>query len=269
MKKNHYYIRGFTFIEMIITIIIASIGTGTMMFVFNAAQTRYFNDQMEASIDTYCNDAADFIATIVSRSDSTIKKIGDNPPRYRIFKFNDKYTNQASDERQDHQREVTIMMDDKYGVLIQENNQNITAELYNKYMLRNHKKNDNGHYEADNKEWNALSPQGSFNPGDKFKDGDENLRTKYILYDFKIEKMDPGDVNINFFHNIPASNRHIRAPLEECTYDIKIVIEIQNQIDENSSSEVFYTYRTYTKRAYCPSCFVRERSSKKNKAENI
>ena len=265
--KNNYYIKGFTFIEMAITLIIATIGTGTMMFVFNAAQTRYFNDQMEAAIDTYCNDATDFVSTIVSRSDSVITRAGDNPPKYTIWKFNDKYDNQGSDQREDHQRKITVEMNDQGGVVIKENNRDITAELYNKYMLRNHKKNNNGHYEADNREWNGLAAQGSFNPGNKFQDGDENLKTQYRIYEFEINEMDPGNINIDFFHNIV--NNRIRTPLEECTYDVKIVVQIENKVDKNSFSTELYKYKTYTKRAYCPSCFLRQKNRINNQIKNI
>ena len=264
MKKNSYYTKGFTFIEMAITLTITAIGTGTMMFVFNAAQTRYFNDQMESAIDTYCNDAAAFVATIVSRSDSVITQESMKPPKYTIWQFNDKYDNQGSFERLDHQRKITVEMNDKGGVVIKENNRNITGELYNKYMLRNHKKDNNGYYESRNNEWNGLAAQGAFNPGNKFQDGDKNLKTQYRISEFKIEMMDPGDTDIDFFHNI--LNNHIRTPLEKCTYNIKIKIQIQNKIDDNSFSEEFYTYRTYTKRAYCPSCFLKEKA---RKAANI
>ncbi|MBI45176.1 MAG: hypothetical protein CMG66_03305 [Candidatus Marinimicrobia bacterium] len=267
MQSNRYYIKGFTFIEMVITIIISAIGTGAMISVFNAAQTRYFNDTMEASIDVYCHDAADFIASIVSRSDSTITRSGVNPPKYTIWKFNDKYINQGRDERALKQRKITVEMNDKGGVVIRENNTDITGELYNKYMLRNHKKNSKGHYEASNREWNALAAQGSFNPGKKFQDGDQNLNTQYVVHDFKIKQMDPGNTETTFFHNIVDDR--IRNPLEECTYDIEITIQIQNKIDENSISDEFYTYRTYKKRAYCPSCFVRQRVRGAGKNTNI
>ena len=267
MNKKNYYIKGFTLIEMVITIVISAIATGAMISVFNAAQGRYFNDTMEASIDAYCHDAADFIATIVSRSDSTIKKSGVNPPKYTIWKFNDKYINQGRDERALKQRKITIEMNDKGGVVVKENNTDITGELYNKYMLRNHKKNRNGHYESSNREWNALAAQGTFNPGNKFQDGDQNLKTQYFVHDFKIKKMDPGNTETTFFHNI-VDGRMI-TPLEECTYDIEITIQIQNKIDKNSASDEFYTYRTYTKRAYCPSCFVRQRVRGSNESTNI
>ncbi len=264
MKTNHYYIKGFTFIEMVIAITIAAIGTGTMMFVFNAAQTRYFNDQMEASIDTYCNDAADFISTIVSRSDSIIVQSSKNPPQYKIWQFNDRYDNQWSEERPDHHRVITIEMTDKGGVVIRENNRDITGELYNKYMLRNHKKDNSGHYDRRNREWNAFSLQASFNPGNKFQDGDQNLTTQYVFDSFKIKPMDPGDVNINFFHNI-VDNR-IKQPLEDCTYDIEIKVRIENKVDKNSLSSEFYTYRTYTKRAYSPSCFIIQKTNRQSKS---
>ena len=258
MKKSNCHIKGFTFIEMVITLIITSIGTGTMMYVFNAAQTRYFNDQMETSIDTYCNSATDFIATIVSRSDSTIKQTSDIPRRYTIYKFNDKYINQDSDQIIEHQRVITIELTDKGGVIIKERNKDITAELYNKYMLRDHKKDGKGHYLAGNREWNAMALQGSFNPGNKFQDGDQNLPTQYTLVQkgFKIVQMDPGDrIGEDFFPYVRGINA---SPIQKCTYNIEILLEIQNKFDDNSTSNQFYTYKTYTKRAYCPSCFMRE-----------
>ena len=260
MKKSNYYIRGFTFIEMVITLIIASIGTGTMMYVFNAAQTRYFNDQMEVSIDTYCSSAADFIATIVSRSDSLIEQTSDIPRRYTIYKFNDQYINQDSDEILDHQRKITIELTDKGGIIIKERNKDITAELYNKYVLKGHKKDGKGHYLADNREWNPLALQGAFNPGNKFQDGDQNLPTQYTLVQkgFKIEKMDPGDrIGEDFFPYVRGVNT---GAIQDCTYDIEILLEIQNKFNNSSTSQEFYTYKTYTKRAYCASCFMRESS---------
>jgi len=268
MELNNHYIKGFTFIEMVISIIIASIGTGTMMFVFNAAQTRYFNDQMEVAIETYCDNATDFIATIVSRSDSAISQTSYNPPKYTIWKFNDKYINQGSDERINRQRKITIEMTNKGGVIIRERNQDITGELYNKYMLKNHKKDNNGHYNAPNRQWNALALQGSFSPGNKFQDGDENLPIQYVFVaeGFKIKKMDPGNVDVNFFHNIVDSR--MRIPLEKCTYDVEILLEIQNKFNDSSISDEFYTYKKYKKRAYCPSCFVRERTNNA-KGKNI
>ena len=267
MKKINQHNKGFTFIEMVITIIIASIGTGTMMYVFNAAQTRYFNDQMENAIDTYCNDAVDFIATIVSRSDSTITKTSDNPPRYTIWKFNDKYTNQGSNDRADYQRKIIIEMNDRDGVIIKERNRNITGELYNKYMQRNHKKDMSGHYKAPRDEWNALAIQGLFNPG---KDGgDGNILTRYVFIKegFKIKEMDPGNINTDFFHNI--TDNRMRASLEKCTYDIEIAIEIQEKIDEKSLSDQLYKQKLYRKRAYCPSCYVRHRSYTESNMKKI
>ena len=138
-------------------------------------------------------------------------------------------------------------MNNKGGVIIKERNRNITGELYNKYMQRGHKKNMSGHYDAPDHEWNALALQGFFNPG---KDGgDENILTKYVFLpeSFKIKKMDPGAVNVDFFHNIVDNRR--RGPLEECTYDIQIAIQIQDKLDEKSISDRLYRQKTYTKRA--------------------
>ena len=271
MKKINHYNKGFTFIEMVITIIIASIGTGTMMYVFNAAQTRYFNDQMENAVDTYCNDAVDFIATIVSRSDSVITRISDNPPRYTIWKFNDKYINQGSDARVDYQRKITIEMNDRDGVIIRERNRNITGELYSKYMKRNHKKDMRGHYKTPRNEWNALAIQGLFNPGDDGGDGDKNILTQYVFIPegFKIKAMDPGDINTTFSPSLSANDKSKVIPIEKCTYDVQIVIQIQDKIDDNSISDQLYKQKLYTKRAYCPSCYIRHRSYTEDSMKKI
>ena len=260
MKNNTHYIKGFTFVEMMISIIISGITLGTMMFIFNAAQIRYFNDQMESSIDIYCNNATAFFATIAARSDSVITQTGPKPPNYTIWKFNDKYYNQGAEDVADHHREITIQVNDKFGVLIKENNANITAELYEKYILENHKTDRNGHYVRSDRPWNGVSPQGLFNPGKDNSKGDQNLKTQYLIHDFKITEVDPGKgVRINFFHRI--TNNRIRKPLEDCTYDIEIVVQIQHKDDEFDATTDKYTYRNYTKRVYCPSCFLRERSN--------
>ena len=102
MKNNTHYIKGFTFVEMMISIIISGITLGKMMIIFNAAQIRYFNDQMESSIDIYCNNATAFLATIAARSDSVITQTGTKAPKYTIWKFNDKYYNQGAEDVADH-----------------------------------------------------------------------------------------------------------------------------------------------------------------------
>ena len=49
------YIKGFTLIEMLISIIITLSVTLTMMFVYNQTIKKFYVDSMEYDIKVYCN----------------------------------------------------------------------------------------------------------------------------------------------------------------------------------------------------------------------
>ena len=67
MNIKKKYIKGFTLVEMLMTIIITASVSTAMMFVYNQSQKKFYNDSMELDIARYANKAVNMIKTHLTR----------------------------------------------------------------------------------------------------------------------------------------------------------------------------------------------------------
>ena len=75
MRIKTKYVGGFTYIEIIISLIITAITTVLIMFVYNETQKKFYDDSMESDIAVYCDRAINEIANLLNASTETIKEL--------------------------------------------------------------------------------------------------------------------------------------------------------------------------------------------------
>jgi len=225
MKIKNKYINGFTLVEMLISLVITGIATASMMFVYNQAQKKFYNDSMELDIATYGNRAVNMISTkLLANITEPVKQIGDwgGFNSYEItFLDKDKYGNSE-------ERTVRIRMSDSGGFIISEGNTNVTNTIFDGMYL------------------NA----GAFRPGNTFED--YNLPTSYVIDSWSIEPL-TGD---SLYHQLNPSK--IRA-MTASSYAIKLNFEIQTK-EEGSYGNSLYKLKTFWTYSFSPGLYLREKS---------
>jgi len=225
MKIKNKYINGFTLVEMLISLVITGIATASMMFVYNQAQKKFYNDSMELDIATYGNRAVNMISTkLLTNITEPVKQIGDwgGFNSYEItFLDKDKYGNSE-------ERTVRIRMSDSGGFIISEGNTNVTNTIFDGMYL------------------NA----GAFRPGNTFED--YNLPTSYVIDSWSIEPL-TGD---SLYHQLNPSK--IRA-MTASSYAIKLNFEIQTK-EEGSYGNSLYKLKTFWTYSFSPGLYLREKS---------
>ena len=225
MKIKNKYINGFTLVEMLISLVITGIATVSMMFVYNQAQKKFYNDSMELDIATYGNRAVNMISTkLLTNITEPVKQIGDwgGFNSYEItFLDKDKYGNSE-------ERTVRIRMSDSGGFIISEGNTNVTNTIFDGMYL------------------NA----GAFRPGNTFED--YNLPTSYVIDSWSIEPL-TGD---SLYHQLNPSK--IRA-MTASSYAIKLNFEIQTK-EEGSYGNSLYKLKTFWTYSFSPGLYLREKS---------
>ena len=77
MIVDKKYIRGFTLIEMLISMLITAMATVMMMFVYNESQKKFSNDSMELDIAVYCDRAVKEISNIVNDITTEVQQLAD------------------------------------------------------------------------------------------------------------------------------------------------------------------------------------------------
>ena len=225
MKIKNKYINGFTLVEMLISLVITGIATVSMMFVYNQAQKKFYNDSMELDIATYGNRAVNMISTkLLTNITEPVKQIGDwgGFNSYEItFLDKDKYGNSE-------ERTVRIRMSNSGGFIISEGNTNVTNTIFDGMYL------------------NA----GAFRPGNTFED--YNLPTSYVIDSWSIEPL-TGD---SLYHQLNPSK--IRA-MTASSYAIKLNFEIQTK-EEGSYGNSLYKLKTFWTYSFSPGLYLREKS---------
>ena len=215
------YIKGFTLIEMLISIIITLSVTLAMMFVYNQTIKKFYVDSMEYDIKVYCNRAVEEIAELVSDIVTEVEQTGLN--RYRLTFYDvDKYGVGS-------EREISISVNNTDGVVVKEGNTDVTNTIFDGVLLN----------------------------GDIFishlNDRDLNLPIKYVISEFKIENL-TGD---SLYHQMNPSR--VRA-MSVSSYEIYMQVEIQNKLSENDGSTKFYKYLNFSRRSFSPGLYLREKS---------
>ena len=129
IKSKH--IRGFTLLEMLISMIITSMATIMMMFVFNESQKKFFNDNMELDIATYCNKSIQAISKLVNDITSPVDQQQDweGNNSYKLS-FYDVNRNGDGDER-----EIIIRLSSTDGFIIKENNTDVTNTIFDGVLI--------------------------------------------------------------------------------------------------------------------------------------
>ena len=233
MKIKNKYINGFTLVEILMSIIITGIITASMMFVYNQAQKKLYNDSMELDIATYGNRSVNMISTkLLNNITEPVKQIGDwgGFNSYEItFLDKDKYGNSE-------ERTVRIRMSNSGGFIISEGNTNVTNTIFDGMYL------------------NA----GAFRPGNAFED--YNLPTSYVIDSWAIEAL-TGD---SLYHQLNPSK--IRA-MTASSYAIKLNFEIQTK-EEGSYGNSLYKLKTFWTYSFSPGLYLREKS-KHTQDDNI
>jgi len=233
MKVKKKYISGFTLVEMLMSLIITAIVTASMMFVYNQAQIKFYNDSMELDIATYGNRSVNMISTkLLNNITQPVKQIGDwgGFNSYEIT-FLDKDRNGNSEEKT-----IRIRMSETGGFIITKGNTNVTNTIFDGMYL------------------NA----GAFRPGNSFED--YNIPTSYVIDSWSIEPLTADSL----YHHLNPSK--IRA-MTASSYAIKLNFEIQTE-EEGSFGSSLYKVKTFWTYSFSPGLYLREKS-RHSQDENI
>ena len=225
MEIKKKYIKGFTLVEILISLIITTISATSMMFVYNQSQKKLYNDRMELDIATYGNKAINMISTkLLNHITEPVKVLTDwdGNNSYEIT-FRDK--NKLGDSEE---RTVKIRLSSTGGFIVSERNVDVTNKIFDGMYL------------------NA----GSFRPGENFQD--YNIPTSYILEGWDIEPL-TGD---SLYHQLNPSK--IRA-MTASSYAIKLIFKIQTE-EDGGFGESLYKTKTYWTYSFSPALYLREKS---------
>ena len=227
MRIKTRHIRGFTLLEMLISMIITSMATIMMMFVFNESQKKFFNDNMELDIAIYCNKSIQAISKLVNDITAPVDQQQDweGNNSYKLS-FYDVDRSGDGDER-----EIIIRLSSTDGFIIKENNTDVTNTIFDGVLI-------NG---------------GSINFGTK----DPNTQTSYVINDWGIEKLTADSL----YHRINPSKTNA---MSLSSYEIWMEIEIQTEKPGNLGSETLYKYKKFSTRSFSPGLYLREKSKKSN-----
>ena len=124
IDKKHT--KGFTLIEMLISMLITSMATVMMMFVFNESQKKFFNDSMELDIAVYCDRAVKEISKIVNDVTVEVQQLADWDGNncYKLTFYDvDKNGNGS-------ERDITIRLSRTNGFAIKEGNTDVTNTIF-------------------------------------------------------------------------------------------------------------------------------------------
>ena len=223
MKINKKYIKGYSLVEMLISMVITAMATAMMMFVFNESQKKFFNDSMELDIAVYCDKAVRAISQLVNDATVEVDQQPDwNGNNCYKLTFYDVDKDGIGDER-----EVTIRLSDTNGFAVKERNSDVTNTIFN----------------------GVLISGGSINFGTK----DPNTLTTYVISDWGIDKLTADSL----FHQInPLKTRAMSAS----SYEIWMEIEIQTEKSGSMGNETLYKYKKYSTRSFSPGLYIREKS---------
>ena len=223
MNINKKYIKGFTLLEMLISMLITAMATAMMMFVFNESQKKFFNDSMELDIAVYCDKAVKEISNLVNDITAEVKQLPD-------WDGNNCYQLTFYDIDEDgigENRDITIRLSRTNGFYIKEGNTDVTNTIFDGVLI-------NG---------------GSINFGTK----DPNTLTTYAINDWGIDNLTADSL----YHQINPSKTNA---MSASSYEIWMEIEIQTEVDGGFGNEALYKYKKYSTRSFSPALYLREKS---------
>ena len=221
IDKKH--IKGFTLIEMVISMLITAMTTVMMMFVFNESQKKFFNDSMELDIAVYCDRAIKGISKIVNDVTVEVQQLADWDSNncYKLTFYDVDKNGNASE------RDITIRLSRTNGFAIKEGNTDVTNTIFDGVLI-------NG---------------GTINFGTK----DPNTLTTYVIYDWGIDNLTADSL----YHQINPSKT---GAMSASSYEIWMEIEIQTEESGDFGNEVLYKYKKYSTRSFSPGLYLRENS---------
>ena len=223
MIINKKYIRGFTLLEMSISMLITAMTTAMMMFVFNESQKKFFNDSMELDIAIYCDKSVKEISNIINDITVEVKQLADWDGNncYKLTFYDVDKDGAGSD------REITIRLSRTNGFTIKEGNTDVTNTIFD----------------------GALINGGAINFGTK----DPNTLTTYIINDWGIDNLTADSL----YHQINPSKT---GAMSVSSYEIWMEIEIQTEENGDFGNEALYKYKKYSTRSFSPGLYLREKS---------
>ena len=223
MIINKKYIRGFTLLEMSISMLITAMTTAMMMFVFNESQKKFFNDSMELDIAIYCDKSVKEISNIINDITVEVKQLADWDGNncYKLTFYDVDRDGVGSD------REITIRLSRTNGFTIKEGNTDVTNTIFDGVLI-------NG---------------GAINFGTK----DPNTLTTYIINDWGIDNLTADSL----YHQINPSKT---GAMSVSSYEIWMEIEIQTEENGDFGNEALYKYKKYSTRSFSPGLYLREKS---------
>jgi len=223
MIINKKYIRGFTLLEMSISMLITAMTTAMMMFVFNESQKKFFNDSMELDIAIYCDKSVKEISNIINDITVEVKQLADWDGNncYKLTFYDVDKDGVGSD------REITIRLSRTNGFTIKEGNTDVTNTIFD----------------------GALINGGAINFGTK----DPNTLTTYIINDWGIDNLTADSL----YHQINPSKT---GAMSVSSYEIWMEIEIQTEENGDFGNEALYKYKKYSTRSFSPGLYLREKS---------
>ena len=223
MIINKKYIRGFTLLEMSISMLITAMTTAMMMFVFNESQKKFFNDSMELDIAIYCDKSVKEISNIINDITVEVKQLADWDGNncYKLTFYDVDRDGVGSD------REITIRLSRTNGFTIKEGNTDVTNTIFD----------------------GALINGGAINFGTK----DPNTLTTYIINDWGIDNLTADSL----YHQINPSKT---GAMSVSSYEIWMEIEIQTEENGDFGNEALYKYKKYSTRSFSPGLYLREKS---------
>ena len=242
MNINKKYIEGFTFVELVMSMIMTLAATVLLLFVYKESSIKHEKNMLEKEILSYANLSLDYIQGILTDATASVERSApyagfssytiefnsvktknrENEPLNRGDKAYCERTLEgiwieAPDFRSAYfscivESEIRITMDPLKGFTFKTGNQDVTPPLLKLAS-------------------NSFEPSGrDFIPGyaSENQNNSELIKpyTQYIIKDWGIDRIESGDL----YHRISSSKQ---SALSESSHIIWLEIEIQNMRGEN------------------------------------
>ena len=239
MKIKNKYIKGFTLIEMIISLTITAAATAMVMFVYLESSKKYQKDNMEQDIAVYCNRTLDYISNILENAkEIQLQGTWNGFKKYRV-----KYTTIDYPDNIEHdvilpedyiEKEISIGMHRQQGLVVKERNTDVTPMLLGGGAIN----------------FNTDDPN-SF------------TLTDYGIVDFEIRQLDSDD----FYYMVSPLKYDA---VSNSTFEVRIIVEIRNEKDPSvtGGTKEFYQLKEFSRTAFSPIIYIIDRTSN-NSSEGI
>ena len=226
MRIKTKYIGGFTYIEIIISLIITAITTVLIMFVYNETQKKFYDDSMESDIAVYCDRAINEIANLLSASTETIKELPSwSGQRSYQITFMD-----SDQDGQAYERVITIRLHPEDGFIVKEGNIYVTNTIFNGVLI-------NG---------------GTINFG-RSGDGNQFTGKKYYIDEWKIKSLTQDDL----FHQLNPSKLNA---MSLSSYEISINVIVETKQEGEFGIQDLIKNKSFSTKTFSPAVYLREKS---------